>query len=476
MAGGGGGLVVSSGSKKGRRRRWVGRAGILDNWPHCPTSIRFIALALGMFGLQITWSCEMAQASPYLLSLGLSKSWMSIVFVAGPLSGLVVQPIVGVLSDSCKSKLGRRRPYMLAGCAVSSVATLLLGWSGDVAAWFTSESSTAHNRLTIALAVLAVYVIDFSINVVQAMDRSLLVDLVPPSQQPLANAWASRTFGFGAVFGYWFGGLDLVRLTRGWMGGTQLKAITAFTAFFLVLTHAVTAASVTERVLLEDDPLDHDGEGHGAGGIKDAGAGLWGELKEIGATLRTLPRPIQQVFNVQFASWMGWFPILFFSTTWVAEIYTRSLGFPEFATSPADVREEGTRIGTRAMFFHSLLALATSVVLPPLVAPMVPTPTDRQRDYLRSAQSSLSAQLPSFLRSFLRNLPHIPFSWLSLPLLWTISNGTFAILLLSSYFAKRSVAGASAIIAGTGFCWSVTNWAPFAIVSHLSVCVILRKY
>lgn len=68
---------------------------------------------------------------------------MSIVFVAGPLSGIIVQPVVGVLSDSCKSSLGRRRPYMIGGCIVSSVAVLLLGWASEAAGLLTTVGGAA---------------------------------------------------------------------------------------------------------------------------------------------------------------------------------------------------------------------------------------------------------------------------------------------------------------------------------------------
>ena len=64
---------------------------------------------------------------------------------------------------------------------------------------------------------------DFSVNVVQAMDRALLVDVVPPAEQASANAWAARMFGFGAVFGYGLGTLDLVRWTGGIFGDEQIK-------------------------------------------------------------------------------------------------------------------------------------------------------------------------------------------------------------------------------------------------------------
>ena len=342
-------------SRERARTRWVGRAGILDRWPAAPQWLRLLCLSAGMFGLQITWSCEMAQgtpsfsyspvglladphleASPYLLSLGLSKSMMSIVFVAGPLSGLIVQPLVGVLSDACKSPLGRRRPFMIVGCIVSSVAVLLLGWAAEVAAVVATTGGVAVRPCpsislapTITLTRLSSLTAsaadhrsrhprrlrhvctsclphrppgtpwahhpqsqnrDFSINVVQAMDRSLLVDVVPPALQPAANAWASRMFGFGAVFGYWFGGLDLVHLTRGHLGKDQLKVLTFFTAFFLLVTHAITAGCVKERVLISRE--DEHGIQDGKNSTKRAILDIW-------TTFRTLPRPIQQVLNVQ---------------------------------------------------------------------------------------------------------------------------------------------------------------------------------
>jgi len=55
------------------------------------------------------------------------------------------------------------------------------------------------------------------------MDRSLLVDVIPPADQPAVNAWAARMFGFGAVFGYGIGTVDLVRWTGGILGDEQLK-------------------------------------------------------------------------------------------------------------------------------------------------------------------------------------------------------------------------------------------------------------
>ena len=113
-------------------KRFRGSPYILGpSWSRIPT------LTIGLLGVQIFWSVEMGYASPYLLSLGLSKSSLAIVFLAGPLSGLVMQPLIGVLADNSTSRFGRRRPYILVGTIICIFGMLLLGYTRAVAALFT---------------------------------------------------------------------------------------------------------------------------------------------------------------------------------------------------------------------------------------------------------------------------------------------------------------------------------------------------
>lgn len=131
---GGGFAVLDTGSTSNDANRFSGVSYIRGpSWLHMP------ALTIGLLGISIVWSVEMAYASPYLLSLGLSKSAMAVVFVAGPLSGLVMQPVIGILTDSNTSKWGRRRPYMIIGTILCVFAMSLLGWTKEVAGFFTSE-------------------------------------------------------------------------------------------------------------------------------------------------------------------------------------------------------------------------------------------------------------------------------------------------------------------------------------------------
>jgi len=107
---------------------------------------------------------------PFLLSLGLSKSLLALVWIAGPLSGTLVQPYVGIRSDNCRSRFGRRRPFMVGGAIATGVSLLALSWTkeivGGVLSMFGAGPVSQATRVTTQVfAVLVVYILDFAINV-----------------------------------------------------------------------------------------------------------------------------------------------------------------------------------------------------------------------------------------------------------------------------------------------------------------------
>lgn len=85
------------------------------------------------------------------------------MWIAGPLSGLIVQPVVGVIADESKSRWGRRRPLMVLGAAVVAVSLLTLGFTREIVGLVISDDEAAR-RPTIVLAVLSIYAVDFAIN------------------------------------------------------------------------------------------------------------------------------------------------------------------------------------------------------------------------------------------------------------------------------------------------------------------------
>lgn len=89
----------------------------------------------------------MSYVNVYLLSLGMTKSLLSFVWIAGPLSGLTMQPVIGVLADSSTSKYGRRRPIMLVGSVLVAVGLCVMAWAKEITGWWNLSESTVCARV-----------------------------------------------------------------------------------------------------------------------------------------------------------------------------------------------------------------------------------------------------------------------------------------------------------------------------------------
>lgn len=234
----------------------------------------------------------MTYCTPYLLELGLTKSKISLVWVAGPLSGLIMQPVVGVIADRSTSRWGRRRPYMFFGTILVSMFLLLLGWTKEVVRYFIKDEAAAKSA-NVYVAVFSIYGIDFAINAVQGSCRGLIVDTLPIEKQQMGSSWASRMVAVGKMVGYAAGAADLKAIFGPMLGDTQFKQLTGVAALTLCLTVATTSWAVTERVLVNDGMTK-------ALDIKQV-------VGTIAHTALNLPRSIQAICTVQFWAWIGTF-------------------------------------------------------------------------------------------------------------------------------------------------------------------------
>ena len=86
------------------------------------TTAQFLNFALGFFGLQFAWQMRIILSGPVTEGLGASPFIYGLIWLAGPFTGMVVQPLIGALSDKTVSPLGRRRPYLLGGAILASLA------------------------------------------------------------------------------------------------------------------------------------------------------------------------------------------------------------------------------------------------------------------------------------------------------------------------------------------------------------------
>ncbi|KAF4549372.1 General alpha-glucoside permease-like protein 2 [Elsinoe fawcettii] len=413
--------------------QWTGTPSIKGS----TESIRMALLTFSLVGLQFTWGMEMTYCTPYLLQLGLTKSKLSLVWIAGPLSGLIMQPIVGIMADKSRNKYGRRRPVMFVGSLLVGVCLLVLGWTDEIVGAFVQEKEM-RRELTIVLAVFSIYALDFAINAVQSSCRSLIVDTLPIPKQQLGSAWASRMTAVGHLVGYAIGASDLSLVFGKLIGDTQFKQLTVIAALALVLAVCVTSWAVTERVLISDGLEDEKGNP------------ILNTMSTIFHTTKNLPPRIQAICNIQFWTWIGWFPFLFYSSTWVGETYLRYDAPAAVRNSPDSLSTIG-RVGSTTLILFSIVTFLGSLSLPWLVqspdSPSSKTFTPRPPERLKPILSILPKTKPTLLST------------------WSASHLLFSAIMVFPPFVS-SLRSASFIVALSGLPWALASWAPFTFMGQ----------
>ena len=145
------------------------------------TTAQFLNFCLGFFGLQFAWQMRIILSGPVTEGLGASPFIYGLIWLAGPFTGMVVQPLVGALSDKTISPFGRRRPYLLGGALLAAlalwifpnsegVANILHNWTGlNLPVW-----------TALLIAAIMIWIIDACVNVAQGPYRALIPDVVPP--------------------------------------------------------------------------------------------------------------------------------------------------------------------------------------------------------------------------------------------------------------------------------------------------------
>jgi maltose/moltooligosaccharide transporter len=139
-------------------------------------------MCFGFLGIQFGFALQNANVSRIFQSLGASIDELPILWLAAPVTGLLVQPVIGFMSDRTWGRLGRRRPYFLYGAVVASLALVVM-----------------PNSPALWVAAGTLWILDASINVSMEPFRALVGDLLPPRQRAFGFAMQSLFIGVGAV-------------------------------------------------------------------------------------------------------------------------------------------------------------------------------------------------------------------------------------------------------------------------------------
>src|SRR3954463_11873111 len=139
-------------------------------------------MSFGFLGIQFGWGLQMANMSAIYEYLGASPDQIPMLWLAAPLTGLIVEPLIGNMSAHTWNRLGRRRPYFLAGAILSSLA--LLAMPRCSALW---------------MAAGLLWILDASINISMEPFRAFVADMLPEEQRTRGFAMQSVFIGLGAV-------------------------------------------------------------------------------------------------------------------------------------------------------------------------------------------------------------------------------------------------------------------------------------
>jgi maltose/moltooligosaccharide transporter len=281
-------------------------------------------MSFGFLGIQFGWGLQMANMSPIYKYLGAADDQISRLWLAAPLTGFIVQPIIGAMSDRTWGPLGRRRPYFLVGAILSSLALLLMPNAGSLAGWL------VPNLPKFYMAAVLLWILDASINVSMEPFRAFVADKLPESQRGTGFALQSFFIGVGAVVA----GL-MPWILRHWFDvssaadGANALPTNVKISFYVGAAAFLGAVLWTVCTSREYPPADLEEFRR----KKAASRGPGHFLREIGGALAAMPVAMRRLAFVQFFTWLGLFcmwlhfsnavPVIFGSSDPESDVFKR---------------------------------------------------------------------------------------------------------------------------------------------------------
>ncbi|KAF7820046.1 sucrose transport protein-like [Senna tora] len=321
-----------------------------------PSPLRkLVVVASIAAGINFGWALQLSLLTPYVQLLGISHTWAPFIWLCGPISGLVVQPIVGYHSDRCKSRFGKRRPFIAGGALFVAIAVFLIGYAADLGHMFGDSLEKKSRPRAIAIFVVGFWILDVSNNVLQGPCRALLADLSAGDQRKTrtSNAFFSFFMAVGNILGYAAGSYDgLHRI----FPFTDTKACNKYCAnlkscFFIsiaLLACLATVALIYVKENIASSTAAEKGGNEGGDSVEEGAGGLpcFGQM--FGA-FRELKRPMWILLLVTCLNWIAWFPFLLFDTDWMGkEVYGGTVG-------EGKAYNNGVRAGALGLMLNSVV-------------------------------------------------------------------------------------------------------------------------
>ena len=294
-------------------------------------------MSFGFLGIQFGWNLQLANMSAIYERLGARSDQVPLLWLAAPMTGLLVQPVIGALSDRTWGPLGRRRPYFLTGAILASIALFVMPTSSAI--W---------------VAATLLWILDASNNISMEPFRAFVADKLPVSQRTQGFAMQSLMIGIGASLAnalpYVFARFGVTGSTA---SGIPLSVRYSFQVGAVVYLLAVLWTVFTTTEFPPEDMAAFERARRGQ-------LGLGPLFSDIGRSIRQMPATMRQLAVVQVVTWLGLFCMWLF---FVPAVARHVFG----ATDPKSaLYTRGVEWGSLTFVVYSAVCFLVALVLPRL--------------------------------------------------------------------------------------------------------------
>jgi maltose/moltooligosaccharide transporter len=300
-------------------------------------------MSFGFLGIQFGFALQGGFMSRIFQTLGAEKDTIPILWIAAPLTGLIVQPIVGYLSDrTWHPKFGRRRPFFLVGAVLSTIALFFAPYSS--ALWMAAGS---------------LWILDASINISMEPFRALVADKLPDSQRSYGFVVQTLIIGIGT----WIASnLPWFMTQIGVPNTAEAGVIPDSVKFAFAIGTVVLFSSILYTILTTDEYPPADLEEFEK--EKEENKGFFNGVVQIFQNIAGMPNVMKKLGIVQFFSWFAFFTMWSFATPAITEHVFKATDTTSIAYNDA-ADSVGNYLGTYglvSMIFALILAFITSKI------------------------------------------------------------------------------------------------------------------
>jgi maltose/moltooligosaccharide transporter len=292
-------------------------------------------MSFGFLGIQFGWGLQMANMSAIYEYLGARADQIPILWLAAPLTGMIIQPIIGQASDRTWGPLGRRRPYFLCGAILSSLMLLFM-----------------PNASALWMAAGMLWILDASINVSMEPFRAFVADILPEGQRTSGFAMQSLFIGLGAVVASALPWL-LTNVFHMQQAVGDFRAIPTVTRLSFYIGAAAFLGAVLWTIVTTKEYPPEDLDAFRKAKPRSTAA-------EILSAIREMPGTMRKLGPVQLCTWLGLFCMWLYFPVAVAH----NIFGAENTSSPQ--YQAGVQWGGNCFAVYSLVCFAFSFALPGL--------------------------------------------------------------------------------------------------------------